>query len=94
LGLELGSWPIAEALVQSGVVEPAEVLHDGQLELGAGAPDAVGDQLGLEAAKIAPRESKDLHSASAADDAERVERAFAIGDHAQATSWPGGTVAS
>jgi hypothetical protein len=31
------------------VVEPAEVLHDRELELRARAPDAVGDQLGLEA---------------------------------------------
>jgi hypothetical protein len=38
--LELRWRQIAEALVQSDVVEPAEVLHDGQLELRAGAPDA------------------------------------------------------
>ena len=31
------------------VVEPADVLDDRELELGARAPDAVGDQLGLEA---------------------------------------------
>jgi len=35
--------------VQAVVVEPADVLHDGQLELRAGLPDAVGDQLSLEA---------------------------------------------
>ncbi len=34
--------------MDAGAVEPAEVLDDGELELGAGAPDAVGDQLGLE----------------------------------------------
>ena len=31
------------------VVEPGDVLDDGELELGPGAPDAVADQLGLEA---------------------------------------------
>jgi hypothetical protein len=31
------------------VVKPADVLHDGELELAAGAPDAVSDQLSLEA---------------------------------------------
>ena len=35
--------------MQAGVVEPAEVFDDGELELVAGVPDAVGDQLGLEA---------------------------------------------
>jgi hypothetical protein len=35
--------------VQARVVEPADVLDHGQLELRAGAPDAIGDQLGLEA---------------------------------------------
>jgi hypothetical protein len=40
---------IAERLVEPTVVEPADVLDDGELELGAGAPDAIGDQLGLEA---------------------------------------------
>jgi hypothetical protein len=47
--LELGGWDVAERLVQAGVVEPADVLDDGELELGPGAPDAVGGQLGLEA---------------------------------------------
>jgi hypothetical protein len=42
-------WDVAEALVQAGGVVPADVLDDGELELRAGAPDAVGDQLGLEA---------------------------------------------
>ena len=46
--LELGRRDVAERLVQPVVVEPADVLDDGELELGAGAPDAVGDQLGLE----------------------------------------------
>jgi hypothetical protein len=41
---------VAEALVSSLVVEPADVLDDRQLELRAGASDAVVDELGLEAA--------------------------------------------
>jgi hypothetical protein len=49
LGLDLGGRQIAEALVRALVVEPADVLHNGQLELRAGLPQAVGDQLGLEA---------------------------------------------
>jgi hypothetical protein len=40
---------IAERLMESAVIEPADVFDDGELELGSGAPDAVGDQLGLEA---------------------------------------------
>jgi hypothetical protein len=48
-GLELGWWDVAEALVEAVVVEPADVLDDGELELGSGAPDAIGDELGLEA---------------------------------------------
>jgi hypothetical protein len=35
--------------VESSVVEPADVLDHGELELEAGAPDAAGDQLGREA---------------------------------------------
>jgi len=35
--------------VQAAVVEPGDVLDDRELQLAAGAPDAVGDQLGLEA---------------------------------------------
>jgi hypothetical protein len=46
-GLRFGRWPIAERLVQLLVVEPADVFDDGQLELGAGAPNAVGDELVL-----------------------------------------------
>ena len=40
---------VAEALVQAGGVVPADVLDDGELELCAASPDAVCDQLGLEA---------------------------------------------
>jgi len=35
--------------VDALVVEPGDVLDDGELELRTGAPDAVADQLGLEA---------------------------------------------
>jgi hypothetical protein len=45
-GLEFGRRDVAERLVQRGVVEPAEVLDDGELELRTRAPDAVGDELG------------------------------------------------
>jgi hypothetical protein len=41
--------------VEALVVEPGDVLDDGELELGAGAPDAVADQLGLEAVDEALR---------------------------------------
>jgi hypothetical protein len=34
--------------MQPRVVEPGDPFDDRQLELAAGAPDAVGDQLGLE----------------------------------------------
>jgi hypothetical protein len=40
---------VAEALVQTGAVVPADVLDDGELELAARAPDAIGDQLRFEA---------------------------------------------
>ena len=35
--------------MQAGGVEPGDVFDDRELKLGAGAPDAIGDQLGLEA---------------------------------------------
>jgi hypothetical protein len=47
--LELCGRKIAERLVQSDGVEPADVLDDRELKLRACAPDAVGDQLGFEA---------------------------------------------
>jgi hypothetical protein len=47
--LVLDGRDVAEALVQPGGVVPADVLDDGELELTARPPDAVGDQLGLEA---------------------------------------------
>lgn len=40
---------VAEALVQARGVVPADVLDDRELKLAAGSPDAVSDQLGLEA---------------------------------------------
>ena len=45
---ELDGWDVAERFVEPVVVEPADALDDGELELAAVAPDAVGDQLGLE----------------------------------------------
>jgi hypothetical protein len=48
-GLHFGRRTVAEALVEAVVVEPADVFHDGQLELRPGLPDAVCDELGLEA---------------------------------------------
>jgi hypothetical protein len=47
-GLELRWREIAERFVQAVVVEPCDPFDDRQLELAAGAPDAVGVQLGLE----------------------------------------------
>jgi hypothetical protein len=48
---------VVEARVEAVVVEPADVLHDGERELGSAAPDAVGDELGLEAVDEAFGES-------------------------------------
>ena len=48
LCLELDGRAVAERFVEPGVVEPADPFDDRELELGPGAPDAVGDQLGLE----------------------------------------------
>jgi hypothetical protein len=44
-----GRGDISEGGVQAAVVEPADVGGDRELELGWCSPDAVGDQLGLEA---------------------------------------------
>ena len=49
VSLVLGWGDVAERGVQPLVVEPADPLDDRQLGLLVGAPDAVGDQLGLEA---------------------------------------------
>jgi hypothetical protein len=46
---ELGRRQVAERAVEAAGVEPADVFDDRELELCPGAPDAVGDQLGLEA---------------------------------------------
>jgi hypothetical protein len=40
-GFELGGRDVAERAVQAGLVEPADVFDDRELELGPGAPDAV-----------------------------------------------------
>jgi hypothetical protein len=48
-GLELDGRDVAERGVQSLGVEPADVVDDRELDLRAGLPDAVCDQLGLEA---------------------------------------------
>jgi tetratricopeptide (TPR) repeat protein len=56
--LELGWWKIAEGLVQTVVVEPGDVLDDRELQMAAGAPDAVGDQLGLERCRRSSRPSR------------------------------------
>ncbi len=45
--LVLDGWPVAKRGVQSDGVEPGDVLDDGELELRARAPDAIGDQLVL-----------------------------------------------
>jgi hypothetical protein len=45
---ELGRRAVTERAVQAAGVEPAEVFDDRELELAAGAPDAVADQFGLE----------------------------------------------
>jgi hypothetical protein len=45
---ELDGRDVAERLVQAIMVKPADVLHDSELKLRAGAPHAIGDQLGLE----------------------------------------------
>ncbi len=49
LPFELGRGHACERGVEPFGVEPGDVLADRQLELGAGAPDAVADQLRLEA---------------------------------------------
>jgi len=46
--LMLGGRDVAQRGVQPDGVKPGDVLDDGELELGVGAPHAVGDQLGLE----------------------------------------------
>jgi hypothetical protein len=45
---EFGGRDVAERFVQAGVVEPAEVFDDRDLELRARLPDTVLDQLDLE----------------------------------------------
>ncbi len=47
--LDLSGWPVVEHFVQALVVEPGDVLDDGELEPRACGPGALGDELGLEA---------------------------------------------
>jgi hypothetical protein len=63
--------------VEALVVERGEVLDDRELELGAGAPDAVADQLGLEAVDEALRERVVV---AIADRADRGEHAAVVED--------------
>ena len=44
--------------MHSAGAEPAEVLDDGELELASGAPDAVGDQLGVERVRRSSRPAR------------------------------------
>ena len=53
--LVLGRRDVAERGVQALVVEPGDVLDDREFELRSAAPDAVADQLGLEAVDEALR---------------------------------------
>jgi hypothetical protein len=48
LELERGGRHVAQSAVQAALVVPADPFDDRELELGAGAPHAVGDQLRLE----------------------------------------------
>ena len=57
------------------VVEPGDVLDDGELELCAGTPDAVADQLGLEAVDEAFGERVVV---AVADRADRGEQAVVV----------------
>jgi hypothetical protein len=45
---EFGGWDVTQRAVQAAGVKPGEVFDDRELELAASAPDAVGDQLGLD----------------------------------------------
>src|SRR5579875_2988074 len=67
-GLVRSRRKVAERAVQAGVVEPADVLDDRDLELRAGAPHAICDQLGLE--RVDPRFRKRVVQRVA----ERTER--------------------
>jgi hypothetical protein len=61
--------PVAEVFVQAAVVEPADVLDDRELQLRPGSPDAVSDQLRLEAVDEALSHAVDVGVACAPTDA-------------------------
>ena len=69
MGLELRRRQVAEALVQTGGVEPGDVFDDRQLQLRSGAPHAIADELGLEAVDERVREGVVERVADRADDA-------------------------
>ena len=71
----LGWRDASERGVQALVVEPGDVFDDGELELCAGAPDAVADQLGLEAVDEALRGRVVV---GIADGADRGEHAVVV----------------
>lgn len=71
--LKLGRWKITERFVQAVVVEPGDPLDDCQLELGLGAPNAVGDEFGLEGVD----EAFGHRVVGVADGADRSEKATA-----------------
>jgi hypothetical protein len=64
---DLAWWPVAQVFMQAVLVEPADVLDDRELELAACLPDAVGDELGLEAVDEALSHRIIVGIASAAD---------------------------
>jgi hypothetical protein len=57
--------------VEAVVVEPRDVFDDRKLELGLGAPHAVGDQLGLEAVDEALSDGVVISIADASDRREQ-----------------------
>jgi hypothetical protein len=59
---------VVEARLEAVVAEPADVLHDGERELGSAAPDAVGNELGLEAVDEAFGERCRVTTVSVASD--------------------------
>ena len=77
LGLELGWRDVAEGLVQAVVVKPAEVGDDRELQLRAGAPDAVCDELGLEGVDEALGEAVVV---GVADRADRLQHLVIVED--------------
>jgi len=75
--LELDGRAVAERFVQADVVEPADPFNDRELELRAGLPDAVGDQLGLEGVDEALGQSVVI---GVADRSDRAQHAVIVED--------------